>query len=130
MSDDLVFRLRTCAAAMLVGNPDWLTRVRDDAANLMIEASNLIDELDPPEPEVRDIELEEASAAIWGEPMKVLEAQKATGPTWVASGDSLPSVAPKPCPSCGNVAARKVRIANRHLFLTCPMCAHEWEYKP
>src|SRR6185295_16133961 len=113
MSEDLVFRLRTCAAAMLVGNPDWLMRVRDDAANLMIEASNLID---VPEP--------------IGEPMKVLKAQEATGPTWVASGDSLPSVAPKPCPSCGNVAARKVRIANRHLFLTCPMCTHEWEYRP
>jgi hypothetical protein len=115
MSEDLVFRLRTCAAALLVGNTDWITRVRDDAANLMIEASNLID---VPEP--------------IGELMPTLKAPPtpASGPTWVASGDSLPSVTPKPCPSCGNVAARKVRIANRHLFLTCPMCAHEWEYKP
>lgn len=113
MSEALVYRMRTCAAALLGNNPLIAASATIDAADLLVEASNV---LDVPEP--------------IGELMPMLKATPATGPTWVASGDSLPSVTPKPCPSCGNVAARKVRIANRHLFLTCPMCAHEWEYKP
>lgn len=113
MNQDLVFRLRTCAAAMLTGNPDWLTRVRDDAANLMIEASNTLDVEEP-----------------ISELMPVLEAKQVGGPTWTTGTSELPTATAKPCPSCGNVAARKVRIANRHLYLTCPMCTHEWEYTP
>ena len=122
MTTELVYRMRTCAAAMMANSGNANTpfqRMYCDAAELLAEASNL---LDVPEPLGEPMDnLAEANAAIWGAEPK---------PTWVASGDSLPSVTPQPCPSCGNVAARKVRIANRQLFLTCPMCTHEWEYKP
>ena len=111
MSEQLVWRMRTCAAALLDCDYTPGSAPRD-AADLLAEASNL---LDTPEP--------------LGEPMPVLEATK-TGPTWTTGTMDLPSATAKPCPSCGNVAARKVRIAGRQLFLTCPMCAHEWEYKP
>ena len=117
MSSELVYRMRTCAAAMLdhSGNNNTpFQRMYRDAAELLAEASN---ELDVPEP--------------LGEPMKMLEATKqASGPTWTTGTTELPTATAKPCPSCGNVAARKVRIANRHLYLTCPMCTHAWEYKP
>jgi hypothetical protein len=50
------------------------------------------------------------------------------GGVW--TGVDLPAAIPRPCPSCGNVAARKVRVTNTKLLLTCPMCSHEWEYAP
>ena len=50
------------------------------------------------------------------------------GRVW--TGVELPAAVPRPCPACGNVAARKVRITNTKLLLTCPVCAHEWEYVP
>jgi predicted RNA-binding Zn-ribbon protein involved in translation (DUF1610 family) len=117
MTTDLVYRLRTCAAAILAVDPreSWVALVSDDAASLLIEASNVIDAARSPEP--------------LGEPMAKLEPAKpppATGPTWVAI--DLPSVAPRPCPACGDVSARRVDRRGRQLLLTCPGCSHQWEY--
>ena len=66
MSTELVYRMRTCAAAMIdEAGPDatnmrW-QKIYRDAADLLVEASNL---LDVPEP--------------LGEPMEVLKAAPAT----------------------------------------------------
>ena len=114
MSSQLVYRMRTCAAALLDCDyaPGSAPR---DAADLLAEASNLLDD---PEP--------------LGEIMQALEpvAKQVYRGGGVWTGVDLPAAIPRPCPACGNVAARKVRITNTKLLLTCPMCSHEWEYAP
>jgi hypothetical protein len=105
MTTELVYRMRTCAAALVDGGFDIS---RTDAADLLIEASNL---LDTPE------EL--------GEPMKVLELAQANKAVW---GTDLPAAIPQRCPSCGSIDARTARRAGRQLMLTCPRCAATWEY--
>jgi hypothetical protein len=115
---ELVTRMRTCAAALLderlsALSRDLLGRLHQDAADLLAEASNLLDE---PEP--------------LGDPMEVLTTSMGgidRGPSAVWGGD-LPAVAARPCPSCGSVDARTVRRIQRRLMLTCPICAHQWEY--
>ena len=107
---ELIYRMRTCAAALASNGEPPLVLLRD-AADLLIEASN---ELDVPEP--------------IGEPMQVLSPRPLPdGPaaTW---GGQLPPVVARACPSCGSIDARKVRRNGRKLMLTCPACEHEWEY--
>ena len=114
MSSELVYRMRTCAAALLDCDYTPGSAPRD-AADLLAEASNLLDAEEP-----------------LGEPMQALEPVVRDvyrgGGVW--TGVELPAAVPRPCPACGNVAARKVRITNTKLLLTCPMCSHEWEYVP
>jgi hypothetical protein len=121
MTSDLVHRMRTCAAALM--RCDDVSALHKDAADLLAEASNLLDEPD-------DL----------GEPMEILEPvaiagtapQLTAGAMW-GSGD-LPTMPvdygaiAKPCPYCGSVDIRKVSIANRRLKLTCPRCSQQWEY--
>ena len=122
MSRELVDRMRTCAAALLTGNGSDL--LRQDTVDALVEASNLMDE-----PE--DL----------GLPMEVLEAIGAPSPPAEApqgaywSGGDLPTktfdfgaVNPRPCPSCGAIDVRKVRIEHNKLMLICPRCSHHWEY--
>jgi len=122
MSSELVYRMRTCAAAILNSQQDgdpWKVSgiIAADAANLLTEASNILDQ---PEP--------------LGEAMEVIanaverEVYRSSG-SWIVNAE-LPEAAPRPCPTCGNISARKVRISHRKLLLTCPMCSHEWEYAP
>ena len=113
MSSELVLDMRTCAAALLSDSTKnaWANLIATDAARLLVEASNL---------------LEAAENEPLGEVMQALPipdraAERIT---------ELPAAIPRPCPACGNVAARKVRITNTKLLLTCPMCSHEWEYAP
>jgi len=120
MSSELVLKMRTCSAALLTvagaseGAPKMML---SDAAYLLAEASNA---LDTPE----DL----------GEPMEpigVFKPAGGSGATWISGRPAeLPAAVPRPCPACGNVAARKVRITHTKLLLTCPMCSHEWEYAP
>ena len=114
MTSELVYRMRTCAAALLDCSYASGSAPRD-AADLLAEASNL---LDNPEP--------------LGDIMQAMEPVAKDvyhgGAAW--TGVDLPAAVPRPCPACGNVAARKVRITNTRLLLTCPMCSHEWEYAP
>lgn len=105
---ELVYRMRTCAAALAAGEMALLQR---DAVDLLLEASN---RLDIPEPLG---ELMEA-LAITEPPPRPSIAQ------W--GGGKLPSSA-QPCPSCGLVSARRVDRRERRLFLTCP-CTHQWEF--
>ena len=116
MSSDLVLRMRTCAAAIVAAEPreSWVALVSDDAAALLIEASNVLDAAEP----IGD--LMAAIPAVVPTP---------SGVTWTAAGE-LPDAVPRPCPSCGNVGARTVHIAGRRLMLTCAMCSHQWEYAP
>jgi len=121
MTSDLVYRMRTCAAALLAGHSSDL--LRQDAADVLVEASNLLDE-----PE--DL----------GEPMEILEAvgvpsTSVQGAHW--GGSDLPTKMfdfgahnPRPCPSCGAIDVRKVKIEHNHLMLICPRCAHHWRYAP
>ena len=118
MTRELVDRMRTCAAALLAGHYNDL--LRQDISDLLVEASNLLDE-----PE--DL----------GEPMEILEAVGVPSSSVqdVQWGGDLPTkmfdfgaVNPKPCPSCGAIDVRKVRIEHNKLMLICPRCSHHWEY--
>jgi len=111
--------MRTCAAALASNGEPPLILLRD-AADLLIEASNV---LDVPEP--------------LGEPMDVLKSRAAQhDPTL---GGQLPAVGAatwggslnatvQPCPSCGAIDARTVHRSGRKLMITCPTCTHQWEY--
>jgi hypothetical protein len=120
MSIELVYRMRTCAAAMLCEAGPGVTKMQwqeiyRDAADLLIEASNLLNEKEP-----------------LGEPMEMIHPAVLTDLTGCSGvavwGDNLPAIKARPCPSCGSVDARTVRRNGRHLMLTCPTCTHEWEY--
>jgi len=119
VSSELVLKMRTCSAALLTvaGVSEGASKMMlSDAAYLLAEASNA---LDTPE------DLGEVM-----EPIGVFQPPK-HGATWISGRPAeLPAAVPRPCPACGNVAARKVRITNTKLLLTCPMCSHEWEYAP
>lgn len=116
MSTELVYRMRTCAAALLSRSGEAHTpfqRMYNDAADLLVEASNLID---VPEP--------------IGEPMEMLTntqavTKNAPMATW---GGDLPTVKAQPCPKCGSIDARSVHRAGKRLMLTCPVCSASWEY--
>ena len=130
MTSDLVHRMRTCAAALLLakdgGNPWDASAAVNDAADLLVEAGNMLDE-----PE--DL----------GLPMEVLAAIGAPSPPAAApqgahwGGGSLPqrmfdfgAINPRPCPSCGAIDVRKVKIEHNRLMLICPRCSHHWRYAP
>ena len=118
MTRELVYRMRTCAAA-LAGNGEPPLILLRDAADLLIEASNELTLMEPAEEPI-------------GEPMPVIAAPQAKGgdiPDGGTWGGELPTVGARPCPSCGSIDARKVRRAGRKLMLTCPACEHEWEYR-
>ena len=127
MTSDLVHRMRTCAAALLAakdgGNPWDANSAVNDAADLLVEAGNMLDE-----PE--DL----------GVPMEILEAVGAPSPPVQGAQWStldLPTrtfdfgaVNPRPCPSCGAIDVRKVAIEHNRLMLICPRCSHHWRYAP
>jgi hypothetical protein len=114
MSQELVYRMRTCAAA-LAGNGEPPLLLLRDAADLLAEASNL---LDAPEPLSEPMEPLNLGEPIFGIEPHIGAAQ------W---GGALPSN-PRPCPACGSVDARTVHRNGRRLEITCPKCAHQWEY--
>lgn len=101
MSTELVYRMRTCAAGLVDGYIVPMTEVAD----LLIEASNLLDQ---PEP--------------LGEPMELFAAQP------IAQWGGALNAAARPCPNCGAVSARTVKRISRSLMLTCPECSSTWEY--
>ena len=116
MTSELVYRMRTCAAALMVNSGNANTpfqRMYCDAAELLAEASNLLDE---PEP--------------LGELMPKLPPVASPGSSVTWTTLDLPNVVPRPCPFCGSIDARTARINKRQLMLTCPKCSQSWEYKP
>jgi hypothetical protein len=120
MNRDLVYRMRTCAAALLNG---WESdRLRQDTADILAEASNLLDQ-----PEDLGLPMEV---------IKAVEPRREEAPQGAHWGDGdLPqrmfdfgAVNPRPCPSCGAIDVRKVKIEHNKLMLICPRCSHHWEY--
>ena len=116
MSDrELVYRMRTCAAALM--SADLMSdALRTDAGYLLIEAADALDAV--PEP--------------IGEPMALLPpepAEPALGAS-AARWGGLPPANPRPCPKCSSIDARIVHRSGRKLMLTCPVCSYQWEYTP
>jgi hypothetical protein len=111
MTTELVYRMRTCAAALveMEGN----ITVRIDAAMLLNQAADL---LEVPEP--------------LGEPMEMITSVGNIDhkPSAIWGGELPANPIAKPCPVCGSIDARTVRRTRRHLMLTCPVCNHQWEY--
>lgn len=136
MSTELVYLMRTCAAALLDGRevPKY------EIADIMIEASNAIDaadvslvgndvDLGSPMELLRKRSVAETNVAQREALEEALEAadKKAYSGGAVWGGD-LPAATPQPCPSCGAVSARTVKREGRSLMLTCPQCGSTWEY--
>jgi hypothetical protein len=127
---DLTDRMRTCAAAIQMHKnegPPWdewdAAKVVIDAADLLIEASNII----------------EAAPAPLGAPMEIIPpviAQSVTLPTdpwigtWTAPGDTLPVSNPyrgrHTCPKCDSRAGKTVHRKDKQIWLECPACGTKW----
>ncbi len=133
---DLTDRMRTCAAAILAGAPDkpfmeW-QMVYNDAADLLIEASNAL----------------EAAPAPLGDPMEVIAPDGK--PTMIippmSLGEALDRIPPLPyheglaaakarmsntraCPKCDSRAQKTARRVGDSLMLKCPVCGHQWTWR-
>ena len=136
MADDLIAltdRMRTCAAYILQregkGDPWAIDLVTSDAADLLIEASNI---------------LTLQTAEDIGKPMEILQPEppidelnvvKGPGDLWIAPGGQLPglshsgTVSPRACPQCGTHTPKKVRRVGKRMMITCPACTTEWPFQ-
>ena len=145
---DLTDRMRTCAAYIRkrkeAGDHEM---VATDAADLLIEASDLIDQA---QLGTVTVSKEDAEFLGLGEPMALLpETNVVATPSdlpvtgvpraiWTTGLDTLPPPVPGPpsyrhpkvCPQCDSRAHKRVFRENNRVFLACPVCAHAWEYKP
>jgi len=135
MSDlaTLTDRMRTCAAYILQretkGDPWAIELVTVDAADLLIEASNM---------------LTLQTAEDIGKPMELLQPVSSSAPQeppssgsadlWIAPGGQLPgishsgTVSPRACPQCGSLTPKKVRRVGKRMMIECPVCAKEWPF--
>jgi len=126
----LTDRMRTCAAYIMSRPNDApmpTEHLLDDAADLLIEASNL---------------LCQQTIEELGAPMQLLEPAtpeishaQGEAPTWIGPHDTLPgiqhsgTVSVHPCPQCHSCMVKKVyRDANR-LMIACPSCGNAWPYQ-
>jgi len=137
---DLTDRMRTCAAYIRkrkeAGDHEM---VASDAADLLIEASNLIEQA-----QLGTVVVSKEDAEFLGlEPMEIL---KPIAPStsvrpagvWTTGLDTLPPPVPGPpsyrhprvCPQCDSRAHKRVFRENNKVFLACPVCAAAWEYRP
>ena len=139
---ELTDRMRTCAAHILAHQTADDFTVYRDAADLLIEASNMLDAV-PTDAvdlltEARNM-LETIPASL-GEPMEIIP-PVAPRPsiefglgsaTWLAPGDTLPKANPyrsaNTCPNCDSRANKTVRRYKNRLTLECPACGQQWDY--
>jgi hypothetical protein len=152
---DLTDKLRTCAAYILgrakEGDPWALEFVSHDTADLLIEASNVLEmapeplgepmailaampttvtptSIDPPDKLVE----QHKAATGWAKPNPVPRA------VWTTNAGDLPPVPtgkpskrpPRVCPQCDSRAVKKVYREGSKLMLACPVCSAGWEYQP
>lgn len=120
----LVDRMRTCAAYImgrLHDAPMPTEHLLDDAAALLVEASNIL----------------ATSPAPLGEPMEIIPPkpiiERSIPPLPYQEGLAAAKermLNPRACPRCDSRAAKTVRRRESRLMLECPACAHTWEYKP
>ena len=139
---ELTNRMRTCAAHILAHQTADDFTVYRDAADLLIEASNMLEAV-PADAvdllaEARNM-LETIPASL-GEPMEIIP-PVAPRPsiefglgnaTWLAPGDTLPKANPyrsaNTCPNCDSRANKTVRRYKNRLTLECPACGQQWDY--
>ena len=125
---ELTDKMRTCAAYIMSRPHDApmpTEHLLDDAASLLIEASNLL----------------EAAPAPLGEPVKIIEpitpaqvqAIAEFRGTWTSAGDTLsvanPYRTPRTCPHCDSRAIKTVRRIGGRMMLECPACGLQWEWQ-
>ena len=125
---ELTDRMRTCAAHILAraAKPDpWAGElVALDAADLLVEASNIIVAA---EPQPGPMALLEPVAAAPPPPPLVEPGPSIA--TWTGPHDTLPGPRPpRACPQCDSRTHKKVFRQGRTLMLACPVCAKEWPY--
>jgi len=139
---DFTNRMRTCAARIAaVASKDDI--VYNDAADLLIEASNMLDAVptDAVDLLTEARNMLEATPAPPGEPMEIIP-PVAPRPsiefglgsaTWLAPGDTLPKANPyrsaSTCPNCDSRASKTARREGSVLMLICPACGHQWRYQ-
>ena len=139
---DLTNRMRTCAAHILAHQTADDFTVYRDAADLLIEASNMLDAVpaDAVDLLAEARNMLETIPAPPGEPMEIIP-PVAPRPsiefglgnaTWLAPGDTLPKANPyrsaNTCPNCDSRANKTVRRYKNRLTLECPACGQQWDY--
>ena len=140
---ELTNRMRTCAAHILAHQTADDFTVYRDAADLLIEASNMLDAVptDAVDLLTEARNMLEATPAPPGEPMEIIP-PVAPRPsiefglgsaTWLAPGDTLPKANPyrsaSTCPNCDSRASKTARREGSVLMLICPACGHQWRYQ-
>jgi hypothetical protein len=128
MTSELVHRIRTCVAAMLANDKAELPAVYRDAADLMLEASNLLDVDEPLGEPMPILAPSPGAAAANAEQLNPYHSPVGNA-IWLTT-ELLPEQFNKPrvCPGCAQHTAAVVNRVNRKLWLTCQECAHRWEY--
>jgi hypothetical protein len=121
MSRELVYRMKTCAAAIRTRQSDKLPVLYQDAADLLDEASGLL-EFEQEQPPMQPIDLFTSPPAPPPAPL--------VGASW--TGMDFPVATPRTCPTCGSEAPKIVHRGerSRRLILECPACGSRWEFKP
>jgi hypothetical protein len=139
---DLTDKLRTCAAYILgrakAEDPWALEFVSHDTADLLIEASNVLE--GAPEPLGEPMSILEALPPVNPTPEQIKGALRAHAPkaVWTTSAGDLPAAptgqpSKRPnrvCPQCDSRAVKRVIREGSQLFLSCPVCAATWNYQP
>ena len=146
---DLTDKLRTCAAYILgrakEDDPWAVEFVSYDTADLLIEASNVLDMVSEPLGEPMEIlepipppsSNELKSGADWIKPLAYPPGSPPQG-VWTTNAGDLPPVPtgppskrpPRVCPQCDSRAVKRVIREGSQLFLSCPVCAATWNYQP
>ena len=131
---DLTDRMRTCAAAIMtedfaqnrIFDNDAQDRIVRDAAELLVEASNLIEPI-----------VERAIAATEAQKLHPAMSQdertRMVGELWEMIPPKPPAKrepGPRDCPACGNQEPKRADVADRRIRLTCPQCTHQWQWRP
>ena len=140
---ELTNRMRTCAAHILAHQTADDFTVYRDAADLLIEASNMLEAVpaDAVDLLAEARNMLETIPAPPGEPMEIIP-PVAPRPsiefglgnaTWLAPGDTLPKANPyrsaNTCPNCDSRANKTARREGSVIMLTCPACGHQWQYQ-
>jgi len=145
---DLTDKLRTCAAYILgrakEDDPWAVEFVSYDTADLLLEASNVLEAIPPPLGDPMAILAAmppTATPTSIDPPAKVVEQYKAARTpkaVWTTNAGDLPPVPtgqpskrpPRVCPQCDSRAVKKVYREGSKLMLACPVCSAGWEYRP
>jgi hypothetical protein len=122
---ELTDRMRTCAAYIIGHYGDDADHAIRDAAQLLIDASNLLTEKIP----VPDL-----GAAVEITPQSVAKrVEQDLGSQWIAPLGPLPTTASprssRACPQCDSRASKRVYRDKNRLMLACPVCGNAWEYR-